>query len=101
MARFDVCQVKFSPFPYVLKVQSGLFDDLHTCVVIPVLPLETVAREEMQKLKPVLQINGCLFILMTSDITVLRKKEIGDVVANIEDQRHVIVDAIDFLFQGF
>ncbi|MEH6791640.1 MAG: CcdB family protein [Parasphingorhabdus sp.] len=56
----------------------------------------------MRKLKPEIIIKGQAHCLMTTDIGPLRRASLGKPVVNVEEQyRAVIVEALDFLFQGF
>ncbi|WP_442955298.1 CcdB family protein [Parasphingorhabdus sp.] len=58
--------------------------------------------ESMRKLKPEIIIKGQAHCLMTTDIGPLRRASLGKPVVNVEEQyRAVIVEALDFLFQGF
>jgi len=100
MARFDVyCYSK--SVPLIIDVQADLLADLKTRVVIPLLPYAQAKQELLPKLKPLIKVKGKNYILMTTDIGVLRVSDLKDSIDNVEDQRQTIVDALDFLFQGF
>ncbi|MDM8009728.1 MAG: CcdB family protein [Parasphingorhabdus sp.] len=102
MARFDVYALNRAAVPYVLEVQADLLSDLASVVVIPLVPADNAKTETMRKLKPEITIKGQAFRLMTTDIGTLRRTSLGKPVVNVEEQyRAVIVDALDFLFQGF
>lgn len=102
MARFDVYKYNNPAVPLVLDVQANLFSELGTCVVIPLI-LEAEAKQEaLQKLKPVIAVEGKNYILMTTDISTVTRSSLGDVTSNVEgNYRHVVTEALDFLFQGF
>lgn len=102
MARFDVYRYNNNLFPLVVDVQASLLSDLQTSVVVP-LVLEDDARNEVSpKLKPILAIENKSYIFMSTDIAAITKDSLGDFVTNIEEHyRHVITEALDFLFQGF
>lgn len=100
MARFDIYPYSES-VPFVMDVQGDLLSGLQTRVVIPLLPEAEAKKEVLAKLKPVISVNGENYILVTTDIGVLRTAELKKPVANAEAQRHCIMDAIDFLFQGY
>ncbi len=87
--------------PFIVDVQAALLRDLRTRIVIPLLPRSHVKGEVMPRLKPVVQIKGKSYILMTSDLAAITTSDLGKLVENIESQRQVIVEAIDFLLQGF
>lgn len=86
----------------MLEVQAYLLSDLASVVVVPLVPADTARAETMRKLKPVITIKDQSFCLMTTDIGTLRRASLGKPVVNVEEPyRAVIVDALDFLFQGF
>lgn len=102
MARFDVFAYKSKSVPYVLDVQADLLSDLNTCVAIPLVLEKEVKNETAPRLKPAIKIAGKKYILMTTDIAAIPRKSLGKPVANIEETyRQDIVEALDFLFQGF
>ena len=101
MARFDVYTFSRGAVPFVIDVQADLLSDLKTRVVIP-LVLEAKAKKEiLPRLKPVLQVQGKNYILMTTDIGTIRTNDLGDVIVNLKNYRQEITEAVDFLFQGF
>lgn len=55
----------------------------------------------MPRLKPPLIIQEEEYRLIATDIVALPTARLGELVCNLEDQRLVIIDAIDFLLQGF
>ena len=102
MARFDVYALGRDDVPYVLEVQADLLSDLASVAVIPLMPSAVAKAEAMRKLKPEIIINGKNYRMITTDIGVLRRSSLGKPIANVEEQyRDAIVDALDFLFQGF
>ncbi len=102
MARFDVYEYGSKSVPLVLDVQADLLSDLSTCVVVPLVPETKARKEAVPKLKPVIQVDGKNYILITTDIAAITRKSLGEAVANIEDNhRQDVTDALDFLFQGF
>lgn len=101
MARFDVCKLNNSNEILIVKVQADILNELKTCVVIPLIPLKKMAKEDMPRLKPVISFKNKDYLLNTTDLTVVRILQIGDVIGSLEDQRHIVIDAMDFLFQGF
>jgi toxin CcdB len=103
MPRFDVHQyvVRKSPVLAVVNVQADILESLATRLVVPLVPLVLMKDEALPRLKPRIAINGESFILMTTDMAALRTDALGRVIVNIEDQRQTVIDAIDFLLQGF
>jgi toxin CcdB len=100
MTQFDVYRYS-KEVPFVVDVQANLLSGLKTRAVIPLLPFAQAQTEQLPKLKPVIKVKGENYILMTTDMGVLHISSLKEPIDNVEDQRQVIVDAIDFLFQGF
>lgn len=100
MARFDVYRID-GPASLVIDVQADLHSDLHSRVVVPLLPAAEVSGEWMPRLRPRIQMLAQDYILCTPEIAAIPTSELGQRLANLEDQRSVIIDSIDFLLQGF
>lgn len=100
MARFDVYRYSDN-VPFVVDVQADILSGLKTRVVVPLLLQPQAKQEQAPRLKPLIKIKGKNYILMTTDIGVVHTSDLKESVDNIEDQRQAIVDALDFLFQGF
>ena len=68
MARFDVYKFDSKSVPLVVDVQTNLLTDLSSCVVVPLLPEATAKEEALPRLKPLIQVDGKNYILVTTDI---------------------------------
>ncbi len=103
MARFDVHQftMRNSSVLAVVDVQADILATLATRMVVPLVPGVLAKAETLARLKPRIDINGEPFILITTDMAALKTDALGPVIVNIEDQRQTVIDAIDFLLQGF
>ena len=102
MARFDVYEYKHGAFSLVLDVQADLLSDLATCVVVPLISKETLPMENFSRLQPPIEIDGDSYILETPGIGAIPRASLGEFVMNIEGAyREDVVEALDFLFQGF
>mgnify|MGYP001283855988 CR=1 FL=1 len=101
MARFDVYQPKSKKSALVLDVQADLLSDLETRVIVPLRPWLPQRKKTMARLLPIVQIDGRDYQLMTAQISAVSFSDLCGPTANLEDQRTVIIDAIDFLLQGF
>jgi toxin CcdB len=99
MARFDVYTFK-GRAPLVVDVQAELLQHIGSRVVIPLLPFTSKA-EALPRLKPTVALAGAKYQLVTTDLVAVPSDRLGDRVGNLEDQHQIIVDAIDFLLQGF
>lgn len=100
MARFDVYKMD-GPAPLVIDVQADLLSDLNSRVVVPLLPVAEVPAEAMPRLRPRIRVLSQEYVLSTPEFAAVPTSELGEQVANLDDQRGVIIDAIDFLLQGF
>ncbi|WP_291841707.1 CcdB family protein [Maricaulis sp.] len=102
MARFDVYRPTGRPASWLVDVQSSLLSDLESRVGIPLVPLEGGRQETIDRLMPVLGIEGQDFVLVTTDIAMVPTHLLGTPVTNIEaEHRDTITAAMDFLFQGY
>ncbi len=102
MARFDIYKYNNPSIPLVLDVQADLLSGLNTCVVIPLVTEQKAKHEALPKLKPIIKVGGKDYVLMTTDIGTLTRASLGEKVSNIENEhRQTVVEALDFLFQGF
>lgn len=100
MARFDVYQYS-AEVPLLLDVQADLLAGLKTRAVVPLLPYAQAKKEELPRLKPVLKVRGKSYMMMTTDIGTVKVADLGKLIENIDSQRQLIIEAVDFLFQGF
>ena len=98
MAQFDVREATVEG-ALVVDCQCELLDDLGTRVVIPLYRADQ-AQWSFPRLTPVVQFEGEHFILATPDMATVAVKELGPPRGSIADQRHVILNAIDFLLTG-
>jgi len=99
--RFDVHRVDRLGGALVLNVQSEFHDHLDTRVVVPLIPLSAYPGRQQERLEPIFSINGQGYFLQTTHIGAVRASELGSSVASLAEQHSAIVDALDFLFQGF
>src|SRR5947208_1130355 len=101
MAQFTVYRNKNpstqSTVPYLLDIQSDLLESLETRVVVPLCPTGAVRGKAMRTLTPVLEIEGESFLLLIPQLAGVSRSELGAPIARIEQQRFVIIAAIDFL----
>jgi toxin CcdB len=99
MARFDIY-----PNPdgegYLLDVQADILVYLRSRVVVPLQP-KAVAHIPMARLNPVIEVDGSEMVMMTHFLSAVPTSILQAPLANLEPQRDVILDAMDFLQQGF
>ncbi|WP_343713318.1 CcdB family protein [Inquilinus sp.] len=99
--RFDVHRVGRLGDTLVLNVQSEFHDHLTTRIVVPLILLSDYIGPPQGRLEPTFLIGGQRYLLQTGHMGAAQVSELGDVVASLADQHTTIVDALDFLFQGF
>ena len=102
MARFDVHRnrVRNSDVPYLLDVQADLLAGLRTRVVVPLVPLNRFGTP-MSRLNPVFEIAGGEVVMATTDIAGVDEGVLGETEISLADEHYAIVQALDFLLQGF
>jgi toxin CcdB len=104
MPQFTVYRNKnpqtLSVVPFLLDVQSGLFSDLETRVVVPLSPVSAIKGRALGGLMPVLEIEGERCVMVTPQMAGIPKSELGAQVTQVEHRRFEIIAAIDFLLTG-
>lgn len=87
-------------FPFLLDVQNNLLDELETRVAIPLAPATSMKGKALSRLMPCVKIAGSDHVLLTPQLAGISRKELGAAVADLSDQRDVIMAAMDFLLTG-
>ena len=102
MAQFDVHRNLSGDdrVPFLLDVQSPVLSALKTRVVIPVVPLSEYPVP-MSRVNPVVEIAGVAYVLATTELAGAPANLLGEIEASLTDKSHDIVNAIDFLHQGY
>ncbi|HRO26843.1 MAG TPA: CcdB family protein [Luteimonas sp.] len=85
--------------PSWLNVQSDLIETADSRVVIPMVTPER-AGSIIQRLMPELVVAGKRMVMDTAQITNVPLQMLGKPVADLSDDRLVIIDAIDMLTHG-
>jgi len=105
MARFDVFAnsgTHAANTPYLLDVQSDLFDGLDSRVVIPLRLLSHFARVKLpENLMPIFSVNGQDCLLETPKMAAVPLRALKAPVASLAAQQDRVVAAMDFLFNGY
>jgi toxin CcdB len=104
MAQFDVHRNKGSlkeSIPFVVVVQSGLFDGYRRRVVVPLvrrsaLPVRTDTAGT--RMNPVFEVDGLTVVLHPLDLVSVAVDQLGAHVASLADFGQDIADALDELF---
>lgn len=101
MAQFDVYlnpnSLTNDQTPYLLDIQHNILKDLKTRVVIPI----NRRVKPIKHLNPTLKINGENFTLSTAELAAVPISSLGNYVCSLENDRGMIISAIDFMLTGF
>jgi toxin CcdB len=105
MARLDVYLnpgAHAGTTPYLLDVQSDLLDGLGSRVVVPLRRLEHFPSVSLpERLIPVVTIDGKAYLLETPKMGAVPQRVLKTPVASLVNEQSRIMDALDFLFQGY
>ncbi|ADV46134.1 CcdB family protein [Nitratifractor salsuginis] len=102
MAQFDVYpnpnESSAALFPYLVDITNPLHDDLKLRVVVPLCSDGAAIRH----LNPIFTIEGKAVYLSVMDIAGVPASLLSKApVANLSEKHSEIIDAIDFLLNGF
>jgi len=101
MAQFDVYKndnpATAEFFPYLLEVQHEILSSLKTRVVVPL----GVGIEPIRHLNPVFSVEGKSVVMSTADMAGIPLSACGKKVGSLKENRNEIIDALDFLVNGF
>jgi len=88
-------------FPLLLDVQSDLLSELGTRVVVPLTPATAATRRTaMRTLTPTLVVEGKDYLMVTPQLAGIAAREIGSAIADVSEQRPIILAALDLLITG-
>ena len=99
MARFDVYH-REGGGGYLLDIQSDFLSLFDTRVVVPLLLRNEVPRPAKQ-LNPSFDVAGDDVVMATQLMAAVPRGLLRIKVADLSDRRDEIVNAIDFLMQGY
>ncbi len=85
--------------PYLVDIQSELLDGLSTRVVAPMCPSSAIGKP-ISNLSPTFEINGSLYVLLTSQLAGIPLHELGPSVCDLSEYRSQFINALDLLFTG-
>jgi toxin CcdB len=77
-----------------------LLDELTTRMVAPMLTPDELPRV-MRQLNPQFTLRGRSYVMAPQFAGAISVAELGDTIANLTPESHLIIAATDFLFQGF
>ena len=83
-----------------MVVQSDLFEEMRTRVVVPLLPPAMLDGGKTQSLNPALAVGGEVLVLVPQLMATLTRPELGERVGSLAPERDTITRAIDALLSG-
>ncbi len=104
MAQFDVHSnpgPRRDQVPYVVLVQSALFDDYRRRLVVPLVRVKALPpgiKSIGTRANPVFDVNGERFLLHPLDMVSVDRNQLGRRVASLAEQGQAISDALDEVF---
>ncbi len=87
-------------YPYFVDVQSDMLNELNSRIVIPLSSQKILNNLNVEKLCPVVEIDGSQFVLLTNQMTSVPCSILKTKVTNLEQYRWEILGAIDLLLTG-
>ena len=103
MGQFDVHRNKGASkeaIPFVVVVQSSLFDGYRRRVVVPLVRRSALPKQSAihgSRLNPVFKIKGLDVVLHPLDMVSVALVELGEVAGSLSDRGQDITDALDEL----
>ncbi|WP_243382628.1 CcdB family protein [Geothrix alkalitolerans] len=87
--------------PYLLDVQSELFSELGTRLVVPLYRAEAAGVQAISRLTPVMRFQGASLVAMVPELAGIPRRELGVPCGDLPDARNEVLRAIDLLLAGF
>ena len=100
MAQFDVhinIGRNNKSIPYLLNIQNDILNHLSTRIIIPL----AINKPSENIIHPKFTINKIEVILMTTQLAGMPVERIGQKIDSLENKRSEIINAIDFMVQGY
>jgi len=101
MAQFDVHRNSgrhSDSIPYVVIVQSTLYDDYRRRVVVPLVNKPALGKIPNPRFNPTFRIKGQAVILHPLEIVSVAKENLGERVGSLKEEGDKIIAALDELF---
>ena len=100
MAQFDVHRntgKSSEPVPFVVLVQSSLFDGYRRRVVVPLVRASALGSSSDARLNPTFKIANIMVVLHPLEIVSIPSDQLGKFVASLAHEGNRIADALDEL----
>ena len=100
MAQFDVHRNPGrhrDSIPFVVIVQSTLYDDYRRRVVVPLVNKSSLGKVTNPRFNPTFRIKGQWVVLHPLEIVSVAKENLGELVASLKEEGNKIIAALDEL----
>lgn len=100
MAQFDVHRntgKHRDDIPYVVLVQSSLYDSYRRRVVVPLVRKSVLGKVSNQRFNPAFKIENVQVVLHPLEIVSVPSEQLGEFVASLNQEGSRIMDALDEL----
>jgi toxin CcdB len=100
MAQFDVHRNPgrhHATIPFVVIVQSTLYDDYRRRVVVPLVSKASLGKVANPRFNPTFRIKGQSVVLHPLEIVSVARENLGELVDSLEEEGGKIVSALDEL----
>lgn len=100
MAQFDVHRNKGrhrDTIPFVVIVQSSLYDDYRRRVVVPLVDRSLLGKIANQRFNPTFRVRSMAVVLHPLEIVSVAKEDLGERVTSLAEEGDRIIDALDEL----
>ena len=104
MAQFDVYEnrnaVSAEQFPYLLEVQSDIFEDSRRAVYVPLVLASTLKKPD-KVLNPKFSVSDTPVRLFPLDIASASRSVTGARLTNLKSESDKVIASLDLLFARF
>jgi len=100
MAQFDVHRNPGrhrDSIPFVVIVQSSLYDDYRRRVVVPLVNKSSLGKVTNPRFNPTFRIKGQLVVLHPLEIVSVANDNLGELVDSLKEDGNTIIAALDEL----
>lgn len=100
MAQFDVHRNPGrhrDSIPFVVIVQSSLYDDYRRRVVVPLVNKSSLGKIANARFNPTFRIKGQSVVLHPLEIVSVARENLGELVGSLEEKGDEIISALDEL----
>jgi toxin CcdB len=101
VAQFDVHRnvgKQREAIPFVVIVQSALFDDFRRRLVVPLVRCTAGVGVRATRLNPLFTVEGVRVVLHPLELVSVGLEQLGEKVGGLQDQGAAITDALDEVF---